>query len=96
MSLLEKAKIAIRKSATDSLDNDVLDLIETAKEDLRAAGIRDDVIDDAESYPLVRRAIITYVRTYYGEPEDFTKMKAAYDEQKAQLKVARSYKKAVR
>ena len=40
---------------------------------------------------LVTRAIITYVRCNFGTPDDYDKVKAAYDEQKAQLSVATGY-----
>ena len=40
---------------------------------------------------LIKRAIITYVRANFGTPDDYEKVKAAYDEQKAQLAVHTGY-----
>ena len=41
--------------------------------------------------PLVQRAIITYVRCHFGSPEDYERLAASYDEQKAQLSMATRY-----
>ena len=43
--------------------------------------------DDA----LLTRAIITYVRLRFGSPDDYDRLKASYDEQKAQLITATGY-----
>ena len=40
---------------------------------------------------LIIRAIITYVRMRFGSPDDYDRLKAAYDEQKAQLQTATGY-----
>ena len=41
--------------------------------------------------PLIIRAVTTYCRANFGQPEDYERMKAAYDEQKAQLRTATGY-----
>ena len=41
--------------------------------------------------PLILRAVTTYVKMNFGLPEDYDKLKASYDEQKAQLGMATGY-----
>jgi len=83
--MLEKAKLALRLT-TDAYDDEITDLIEAAELDLGIAGVKLEVTD-----ALVQRAILTYVRTHFGSPEDYDRLKAAYDEQKAQLMTATGY-----
>lgn len=83
--MLEKVKLSLRVT-TNAFDSEIEDLITAALADLGLAGI-----DWEESDPLILRAVITYCRVYFGEPSDFEKMKAAYDEQKAQLQTATGY-----
>ena len=40
---------------------------------------------------LAMRAIITYVRVHFGSPPDYERVKASYDEQKAQMMHATGY-----
>ena len=35
--------------------------------------------------PLVQRALLTYVRINFGDPADYERLKASYDEQLGQL-----------
>ena len=41
--------------------------------------------------PNIRRAVRTYCLLNFGQPENYDKLKAAYDEQKAQLSMATGY-----
>ena len=41
--------------------------------------------------PLYVQAVITYARAHFGSPEDYDRLKASYDEQKAQLQMATGY-----
>ena len=43
------------------------------------------------SDPLVLRAVITYCKLHFGEPDDYDRLKRAYDEQKAQLSMSSGY-----
>lgn len=83
--ILEAVKLALRVS-TDVFDGEINDLIEAAKSDLGIVGV-----ENAETDPLVKRAVITYCRMYFGQPDDFDRMKSAYDEQKAQMITATGY-----
>lgn len=84
--MLEKVKMALR-IVTNSYDSELTDLIEAAKQDLGIAG----VIVPSELDAIVTRAIITYCKMLFGLPEDYDKLKASYDEQKAQLSNATGY-----
>lgn len=84
--MLNKVKMALR-IVTNSFDSELTDLIEAAKLDLGIAG----VIVPAELDAIVSRAIITYCKMSFGLPEDYDRLKASYDEQKAQLSNATGY-----
>lgn len=86
--MLEKAKLALRIT-TNAFDSEISDLIEAGVKDLGIAGVTEVV--DAASDPLVTRAVITYVRLHFGAPDDYDRLKASYDEQKAQLSMATGY-----
>ena len=80
------AKLALRIS-TDAFDAEIEDLINAALLDLGLAGVTNDSTDD----PLVRRAVITYCKANFGEPNEYDRLKASYDEQKAQLGMSTNY-----
>lgn len=84
--MLESVKLALRIT-TDAFDDEIQDLINAALADLGIAGITN--LDEADA--LIKRAVITYCRVNFGEPDDYDRMKASYDEQKAQLQVATGY-----
>jgi len=84
--MLAIVKMALRIS-DDDFDDELSDLIEAAKADMGIAG----VIVPMELDPIVRTAIITYVKVHFGEPDDYDRLKASYDEQKAQLSTATGY-----
>lgn len=83
--MLEKVKMALRIT-TDAFNDELNDLIASALADLHLIGIV-----GIETDPLIRRAVITYCRMNFGAPEDYDKLKASYDEQKAQLQIASRY-----
>lgn len=84
--MLDKVKLALRIT-TDAFDDELTDLISAARLDLGIAG----VVVPEEIDALVGRAIITYCRVHFGAPEEYDRLKAAYDEQKAQLMTATGY-----
>lgn len=86
MVLLDKAKMAMRIT-TNAYDAEITDLIEAAKADLGIAGVELPGTLD----PICERAIITYCRVQFGSPDDHDRLKASYDEQKAQLATATGY-----
>lgn len=85
--LLTKAKVALRIT-TDAFNEEIEDLIKAAYEDLGTRGVLTQ--EQAES-PLLVRAVMTYVRYHFGDPENPEKLKASYDEQKGQLMATTGY-----
>lgn len=86
--MLEAAKRACRVTA-EAYDEELKGLIAAAKADLALAGVKTDA---AETDPLIRQAVITYCRAHFGAPDNYDKLKASYDEQKAQLQGANGYR----
>ena len=85
--MLDKVKLALRIKS-GAFDSEIEDLIAAALADLGLAGVETGA---AAEDPLLLRAVITYCRANFGQPDDYDRMKAAYDEQKAQLQVATGY-----
>lgn len=83
--MLANCKTAMRIT-TDAYDDEITSYINAAELDLGIAGVVYEAVDD-----LVQKAIITYVRMSFGNPPNYDRLKAAYDEQKAQLQVATGY-----
>ena len=86
MSMLNDVKTALRVT-TDAFDEELTVLIEAAYLDLGIAGVTPANPADA----IVTRAVITYCRANFGSPDDYDRIKASYDEQKAQLSMATGY-----
>ena len=86
MALLDDTKMALRIS-TNAFDSELTDLIAAAKLDLGIAGVTLPSTLDK----ICERAIITYCRANFGEPDEYDRLKASYDEQKAQLSMATGY-----
>lgn len=84
--MLAIVKLALRITEND-FDNEITDLIAAAEADMGIAG----VIVPAELDPIVRTAVITYVKMRFGQPDDYDRLKLSYDEQKAQLITATGY-----
>lgn len=83
--MLAATKMALRISTT-AFDAEITDLIKAGLLDLGLAGVTWDNEDE-----LIRRAVITYVRLHFGDPDNYDRLKASYDEQKAQLGMATGY-----
>lgn len=84
--LVTKARIALRLTSTGY--DDQLDLlIKAAKQDLSIAGVT--LPDDLDA--ISEMAILTYVMAHFGQQENYDKLKASYDEKKAQLQTATGY-----
>lgn len=84
--MLSKVKLALRIT-TNAYDDELNGLIEAAKLDLGIAG----VIIPSELDAIVSLAIITYCKFHFGEPDEYDRLKASYDEQKAQLSMCTGY-----
>lgn len=84
--MLDTVRMALRIT-THAYDSELIYLIDAAKLDLGVAGV---VLPD-ELDSLVTKAIVTYCKLSFGLPEDYDRLKASYDEQKAQLSNATGY-----
>lgn len=84
--MIERVKLALRIT-TYAFDQEIADLIDAALRDLGIAGVTNDDITD----PLIIRAVITYCKYNFGQPDDYERLKASYDEQKAQMSMATGY-----
>lgn len=86
MDIKGKVKLALRV-VTDDFDEEIEDLIDAACLDMGIAGI----VDTDTTDPLIIRAVTTYCKMNFGEPDEYERLKSAYDEQKAQLGMATGY-----
>lgn len=84
--MLEKVRLALRITTT-AFDSELTDLINAAYVDLGIAGVE----NKEETDPIIIRAVATYCRMNFGEVSDYDRLKASYDEQKAQLSMASDY-----
>lgn len=84
--MLELVKLALR-IVTDAFDDELTLLIGAAQTDLNIAG----VVLPEELDNIAKMAIITYCKLHFGEPDEYNRLKASYDEQKAQLSMATGY-----
>ena len=85
MALLDNCKTALRVT-TDAYNTEIEAYINAALLDLGIAGVQ-----TAELDPLTEKAVMTYVRMSFGAPANYDKLKASYDEQKAQMMNATGY-----
>lgn len=83
---LAAVKLALRVTTT-AFDAEINGLIDAALLDMGLAGVTND--DDTDA--LILRAVVTYCRLNFGQPDDYDRLKASYDEQKAQLGMATGY-----
>ncbi len=90
--MLASAKLALRIT-TDAFDNEILELLIAALQDLGVAGV---VVPQEYDY-LVRLACVTFVKIHFGQMYDRSEtaraydLKQSYDEQKAQLMTCTGY-----
>ena len=86
--MLATVKLALRLT-TNAYDTDIQDLIDAAKLDMGIAGVELPSTLDA----ICERAIITYCKLHFLGLSDneWDRLKASYDEQKAQLVTATGY-----
>lgn len=90
--MLASAKLALRIT-TDAFDNEILELLIAALQDLGVAGV---VVPQEYDY-LVRLACVTFVKLHFGQMYERSEtarayvLKQSYDEQKAQLVTCTGY-----
>lgn len=85
-ALINSAKLAARITTT-AFDYQVNNLLDAALLDMGVAGVEvPDTLD-----VLVEQAAITYFMMHFGQPDEYDRLKASYDEQKAQLVTCTGY-----
>ena len=84
--LLGKVKLAMRM-VTNDFDSELTDLINAGFKDLGIAGVNGEDVTPDDS--LIIQAIITYCKMNFGyiqlSEDQYSRLKASYDEQKAQM-----------
>lgn len=84
-ALVKDAKLVLRLHIS-AFDSEIEDLVGACEADLlHRNAIQADQLNSLPIDPLIKRAFMTYVRAYFGTPEDPERLKADYDEQKATL-----------
>lgn len=90
MALLDKVKTACRVTTT-AYDEELTDLINAGLADIGITDVSPALLTADGPVPLIQRAVITYCRLNFGQPDDYDRLKASYDEQKAQLLMSSDY-----
>lgn len=85
-TILAAVKLSLRITTT-AFDSEIIDLIDAALLDLGIAGVTEKDTTNA----LVKKAVTTYVRMHFGQPDDYERLKASYDEQKEQMSMSTGY-----
>lgn len=80
-TILDAVKEAMRIK-TPVYDASIARLIGACIRDIGIVGVEFDATTEDE---LLIEAVITYCRMNFGTPSDYDRLKASYDEQKAQL-----------
>lgn len=88
-NLLAKAKVTLRVTTT-AFDDEIKDIISAGYEDLETRGVQIVVSENAVS-PMVLRALMTYVRMHFGDPDNWDRLRVAYDRQLGQLMTTSGY-----
>ena len=87
---LAAGRLSIR-TKSKTFDPEIVDLIRAAREDLALGGVLPERARD-ESDPLIKRAVMTYIKAEFGlDNEDVDKYRAAYDRLKVSLALASDY-----
>lgn len=85
---MTRMKTTLRTTTTDAnLEQEINDLVNAFALDAQLAGVSNQDLDD----PLVWMAAVTFVRLRFGSPDEYDRLKKAYDEQKAQMSMATGY-----
>lgn len=88
--LLELVKQALR-TKTNASDEELQNLIDAALIDLQFGGAIPEVMENPDA--LIRNGVILYCKAHFGliDPNDYDRVKKAYDEIKAQIGMATGY-----
>jgi uncharacterized phage protein (predicted DNA packaging) len=91
VALIDDVKAALRVDGNDH-DGELSDLIAAAQADLTLSGVDPDKARD-ETDPLIKRAVIAYVRAHFEWDHPNTeRLQTAYDMIKAHLSLSGDYR----
>ena len=76
--LIEKAKLRIRKTSSDKLDQDIEQLVNVALADLQRIGVHPTRLENI-SDPLLVEAVLLYVKANFGNPQNATELTESYN-----------------
>lgn len=78
--LIAKAKLRLRKSSIDDLDQDVGQLVEVALADLKRIGVHENYLKTEKiKDPLIIEAVLVYVNANFGNPENHGELMESYN-----------------
>ena len=93
MALLDDVKLALRITSS-AFDDEVVDLIEAARQDLILSGVSQNKAQD-ENDPLIKRAITVYCKAHFGfDNPEAERFQQSYDMLKAHLTLSAEYTQA--
>ena len=73
--LIAKAKLRVRKTSNDVLDEDVGQLVAVALADLKRIGVHPDYLDPENiTDPLIIEAALIYTKANFGNPENHNEL----------------------
>ena len=91
MALIDDVKLALRIT-NSAFDSEVQDLIAAARDDLKLSGVAKEKADATDPDPLIKRAIITYVKAHFGyDNTEAERFQRSYDMLKAHLTLSQEY-----
>lgn len=82
---LEKARLALRIT-THAFDDEIKDIIMAGWQEIKTRGV---IMN--ENDPMIIRAIMTYVRMHFGDPENPERLRESYETQLGQLMTTTGY-----
>jgi hypothetical protein len=89
--MLKDAKLILRLSS-DAFNDEVQGLINAGKDDLTLAGVN---VSENLNKPLIKRAILTYVKAHFGNENQSNRFIADYERQKLALRDSGDYRVGV-
>lgn len=92
MALLDDIRTVYMRIKNTATDTEILDLIAAAKLDLVGAGVDPNIVDDTTD-PLIKRAIVLYVKANYGwDNADAAALAESYLSLKKDLAIRSDYR----
>ena len=94
-SLLGAAKLALRITSY-AFDDEIMDLIAAAQEDMKTSGIAAAAVDACASHPLLRAALVVYCKAFFGlDNADSEKYAASYRSMVGKIVLLPEYQETV-